>query len=197
MKKFERLPIEKRKEEIQDAALKLFNEKGFKATTMENIVAEVSLSKGGVYRIYPSTSAILGDLMIRGMHLRNAFYEERVKELTASKKKIDLEALVTMTGESLLLYPEFSKVYVEFLIEKKRDEALGRLYDEVCARAFADTAELIEKCGADIKISQDSLKEITEIMNTAILGIHVLGLEDFFKLNKEKLCRAVLCILEE
>ena len=39
---------ETRKKEILDAAKKVFIEKGFDATTMEDIIGKTSLSKGGL-----------------------------------------------------------------------------------------------------------------------------------------------------
>ena len=38
-----------RKKEIMEAAKSVFLEKGFEKTTMEDIIAETSLSKGGFY----------------------------------------------------------------------------------------------------------------------------------------------------
>ncbi len=52
-----------RKSEILDAAKKVFIRKGFDATTMEEIISETSLSKGGFYYYYKSTVDILHDLM--------------------------------------------------------------------------------------------------------------------------------------
>ena len=198
MKKFERLPIEQRKEEIQIAALKIFNQKGFAATTMENIIEQVSLSKGGVYRIYPSTTAILSDLMISGMHLRNAFYEERVRQEIESGKQLTLSSIVSMISDSLLLYPEFSSVYVEFLWEKQRNPELEELYKKVCETTIDETVELIKKYGAEsiLLTNKVFLESLTEIMNAAIISLHVLKLQNYYEEHKEKICEAITNILK-
>lgn len=194
MKKFDRLPIEDRKNEIKTAALKLFNDKGFSATTMENIIEAVSLSKGGVYRIYPSTSLILSDLMIDGMHLRNAYYVTCANEMMANKQVVNLEMIVDMIIDSLLIHPEYSKIYVEFLWEKKRNATLQSLYLEVCERSLDDTLKMINEL--NIKISKETLSTLTELMNAAILALHILDLNDDFIKHKPLISKMMIDLLK-
>ena len=197
MKKFERLPPETRKQEIQAAALKLFSEKGFANTTMENIVEQVSLSKGGVYRLYSSTSAILADLMLAGMRLRNAYYEKRVQQEIAAGRILTLPFLVEMIGDSMLLYPEISTVYVEFLWEKQRSRELEALYGEICRTTMEETLELIRRYGAESLLldGKDTLVRLTEIMNATILSLRVLGMQQEFERRKTQICSAITQIL--
>ena len=191
MKKFERLAPELRREEIQTAALSLFLEKGFAATTMENIVSRVSLSKGGVYRIYPSTAAILSDLMLKAMRMRNEFYAERVRSLSGP---LDLDTVIGIVVDSLLLFPEYSRVYVEFLWEKQRNPDLEALYQQICATTVEETAALVSSCGSPI--DPEALQKLTDIMNGAILSIHVLGRQAYFTENRDLLCRAIGALLK-
>ena len=199
MKKFDRLPPEQRRAEICAAALKLFREKGFAATTMENIVEQVTLSKGGVYRLYPSTAAILGDLMIEGMRLRNAYYEERFRREVASGRTPDLRMLVEMIADSLLLYPEISGVYVEFLWEKQRNAGLEALYRQLCEQSITETTALIRSCGAQELLLADPemLQRLTEGMNAAILSLRVLHLEEAFAARKDELCAVLTGLLQK
>lgn len=199
MKKFDRLPPEKRKEEIQEAALALFNEKGFAATTMENIIEKVSLSKGGVYRLYSSTTEILSDLMLAGMHLRNDYYVERVKMETAEGQQLSLPVIVEMIGDSLLLYPEFSRVYVEFLWEKRRNPELEKCYQKICMMTMEETNALIKTYGADqiLLSGQVSMSQLTELMNATILSLHVLDLYEHFSKHKKQICNAIISLLVE
>ena len=189
MKKFDRLPPEQRKKEIKTAAVRLFIEKGFAATTMENIVAQVSLSKGGVYRIYPSATAILSDLMIDGMHLRNAFYAEKITQEIQSGRHITTSFLTDMICDSLLLYPELSSLYVEFLWEKQRNPVLETLYREIVSTALQETHDLIQTYSTKELLETEtiSLERLGDLMNVAILGIKVLGLQDSFEKNKHKI----------
>ena len=197
MKKFDRLSPEQRKQEIQTAALALFQQKGFAGTTMENIVQQVTLSKGGVYRIYPSTQAILEDLILGGMRLRNAYYEQRVSREMGEGRPLTLAFLVEMIGDSLLLYPEISGIYAEFLWEKQRNPRLEALYQQILRATVEETDALIRKYGAQDLFRPGVLERLTELMNGAVLSLRVLGLEAQFEENKSRICEAILRILGE
>lgn len=58
MGKFLRKTREERKNEILEADLKVFLEKGYRKTTMEDIINETTLSKGGFYHYFGSTKEI-------------------------------------------------------------------------------------------------------------------------------------------
>jgi AcrR family transcriptional regulator len=58
---------EARPEEVLDAALELFVEKGFAQTRVEDIATRAGLSKGAVYLYFPSKEAILEGLVRRAV----------------------------------------------------------------------------------------------------------------------------------
>jgi len=58
---------EARPDEVLDAALELFIERGFAATRVEDIAAQAGLSKGAVYLYFPSKEAILEGLVKRAV----------------------------------------------------------------------------------------------------------------------------------
>ena len=58
---------EARPDEVLDAALDLFMEKGFSATRVEDIARRAGLSKGAVYLYFPSKEAILEALVKRAI----------------------------------------------------------------------------------------------------------------------------------
>ncbi len=79
-----------RKKEIMEAAKSVFLEKGFEKTTMEDIIAETSLSKGGFYHYYASTTDILHDLMIEGIAYRINIIKQTVGQASAWDDERDL-----------------------------------------------------------------------------------------------------------
>ena len=198
MKKFERLPAEERKAEIMAAALELFSKKGFSSTTMENIVDEVTLSKGGVYRLYPSTLAILSDLIMGGMHMRNAYYAGRVAEESGAGRPITLEFIVGMVTDSLMMAPEVSNLWSEFLWEKRRKPELEALYLEIEKKSIEETVALIESTGASDALEDGALTlgRLTEIMNAFTLGLSILGWKEDSPEFRSKLKEAIMAILE-
>ncbi|WP_155977468.1 TetR/AcrR family transcriptional regulator, partial [Streptococcus dysgalactiae] len=71
-----RLSEMERKKEIMNSATKVILEKGFEKTTMEDIIAGTSLSKGGVYHYYGSVIEIFKDIMIFGNEYRSEIIKE-------------------------------------------------------------------------------------------------------------------------
>ncbi len=58
---------EERPDEVLDAALELFIEKGFAATRVDDIARRAGLSKGAVYLYFPSKEAVLEALVRRAI----------------------------------------------------------------------------------------------------------------------------------
>ncbi|MDO4633005.1 MAG: TetR/AcrR family transcriptional regulator [Eubacteriales bacterium] len=199
MKKFERLPAESRKQEIKTAAIRIFLEKGFKATTMENIISEVTLSKGGVYRLYSSTQAILSDIILDGARARNDFYRQRALEKTAYGEQIDIPMIAEILCDGMLFYPEIAEIYTEFLIEKRRNPELELLYQKICRETTEQTLKMIEQMGLqkELSLNEKKMERLTDLMNTAILGIVILKQRDHYEKVKQQLLTALLSVLSE
>jgi AcrR family transcriptional regulator len=60
-----RQPIEVRREQVLDAALRLISEHGYQAATMEAIAREADLAKPVVYNAYPGRGPLLQALLAR------------------------------------------------------------------------------------------------------------------------------------
>jgi AcrR family transcriptional regulator len=58
-----RMPIEVRREQVLDVALKLIVEKGYAAATMEAVAREADLAKPRVYSAYPGRGPLLRALL--------------------------------------------------------------------------------------------------------------------------------------
>ncbi len=71
---------EARPDEILDAALAAFSEKGFDAARMDDVAAEAGLSKAGIYLYFPSKDALLEALIEREV----APVAERIRALSAA-----------------------------------------------------------------------------------------------------------------
>ena len=126
MAKFKRKTKEERTHEIIEAAKKVFLKKGFHNTTMEDIVAATSLSKGGVYQYFKSTKAIMFAIMQEG----NYFRYRRNEEIFNSAKKInDPYEIVTQALEAKLFdnVPE-KRLYLMFLAEILYDKEYETLF---------------------------------------------------------------------
>ena len=126
MAKFKRKTREERTYEIIEAAKKVFLKKGFHNTTMEDIVAATSLSKGGVYQYFKSTKAIMFAIMQEGIYFR---YRRNEEIFNSAKKINDPYEIVTQALEAKLFdnVPE-KRLYLMFLAEILYDKEYETLF---------------------------------------------------------------------
>lgn len=149
MPKFERKTKEERCREIREAAKKVFLKKGYRNTTMEDIVAATSLSKGGVYQYYKSTKAVMFDIMQSGNFFRHSRTQEIIKE--GLEAQTDIFEIITRVLEAKLFDKvREKKLYLMFLSEMpydKETEALHRKLEkqsfELALSAFEENSETV------------------------------------------------------
>jgi TetR/AcrR family transcriptional regulator len=79
---------EHRKEEILDAAQKVFFEKGLAVATMDEIAEAAELSKGTLYLYYKSKEDLYLGVMMRGMQVLFTDYEGLAASLESPLQKI-------------------------------------------------------------------------------------------------------------
>jgi len=128
----------KRKNEIADAAMRVFLKKGFRNTSMEDIINETSLSKGGFYYYFKSTKEILLAMMEEEILLElkeigekfNGFSSTRIEDyvvfiidylINRVFRKKDENTIMTM------LYGEmpYDSDYLEFFNRSQMRGVLG------------------------------------------------------------------------
>jgi AcrR family transcriptional regulator len=124
---------EARPDEVLDAALKLFIERGFAATRVEDIAAQAGLSKGAVYLYFPSKEAILEGLVQRAVLpvansalgvLQN--YSGDPRPVIAAALKIvavrlndpKLIAIPRLLIREMINFPELAQMYREQVIDR-------------------------------------------------------------------------------
>ena len=149
MPKFERKTKEERCREIREAAKKVFLKKGYRNTTMEDIVAATSLSKGGVYQYYKSTKAVMFDIMQSGNFFRHSRTQEIIKE--GLEAQTDIFEIITRVLEAKLFdRVREKKLYLMFLSEMPYDKETEKLHRklekqsfELALSAFEENSETI------------------------------------------------------
>ncbi|NMD38326.1 MAG: TetR/AcrR family transcriptional regulator [Christensenellaceae bacterium] len=170
-----------RQKEILDAATKVFIRQGFNNTSMEDIIAETSLSKGGFYYYYKNTVNILHDLMKQGMAYRMSKMNEF---MTNYSSVMDKQALVEMLVDKMLDESELMSVYVIYLQAAKNNKELKALFpvlvEETLSLAYKD---IKGSCIGDFKYYATDF--MIFFMNTIILGCEILDARDNFKKNRD------------
>lgn len=170
-----------RKREILDAAKKLFLRKGFDGTVMEDIIAQTSLSHGGVYYHYKNKVEIMHDLMRAGMRYRaekiNAF-------LKASGRHLDTKALAEMIVDKMLDTSDLMSVYAVYLQAIKTNEELRNLFPVLVEETIEETSLLVDVSEIeDFSLFRKDF--LIFLMNTVILGCEILdGARTSFARNR-------------
>ncbi len=153
-----------RKKEIAKVAARLMSEKGYKATTLEDIAKIIGLDKSSLFHYFSGKSAILD--MAVGKGLESA--TQRLKEIVDNKSlspreklKLAIENHVTATAENLdgikLFFNEF-----RFFSQKKKSTFLKQRKDY--ESLFRKVVEETQKSGL--------FKDLpTKIVTLGILGM--------------------------
>lgn len=117
---------EARPDEVLDAALDLFIERGFASTRVEDIAARAGLSKGAVYLYFPSKEAVLEGIVRRAIvpiaNTALSFVEGyagdprvpitlAMKTLAAQLADAKTMAIPKLMMREMINFPEFAQMY--------------------------------------------------------------------------------------
>lgn len=187
-----RLSEIERKNEIMNAAVEAICKKGLEKTTMEDIIAKTTLSKGGVYHYYKNVLEIFRDIMLFGIEYRNEIIKENLKYC---KKGYEKQFIAKQMVDKVLDDNPYMPLYVELLRNKKRNPELNKLMIELQEktreRISSEFSDIIG-CSMNIKV----FKLLTDFMNSIIMSVDLLDTRESFKEHRELLEHMFLLILE-
>lgn len=186
-----RMLYEKRKEEIKKVAARVFVKLGFSNTTMEDLVRETSLSKGGFYYYYKNTTDIIYDLMVDGINYRN----DIIKESLNTEKEVSIEFLAREMTKKVIDNTTLTGVYVEFLLAKKRNEKLNEVYKKLEYK----TIESFKNININLENYNVSVKKfelLAFFINSMILSSNILNARETLLKNKSVIEKIFLLILK-
>lgn len=187
-----RLSEAQRKREIMNAAAKVIIDKGFEKTTMEEIIAGTTLSKGGVYHYYGNVIEIFKDIMLSGIEYRNEIIKEH---LSKSKINVTNEFMAKELVTKMIDDNHYMPLYIEFLIAKKRNPELKNLMIQLQEQAKESFKILMSQTPRWIS-DADNFQFITDFINAMILGSDVLEARENFAKNRHILEKVLICIFE-
>lgn len=137
--------IRERREQIIEAAVQLFSEKGFHKTTTREIAQKSGLSNGAVYEYVQSKEDILY-LVCKRIHERvEGQLRLSLSEATSGQVRLRhairafLSVMDGMQGDILLIYQETKSLPREFLHEVLRDEArITHIFEDILKAGIED-----------------------------------------------------------
>jgi AcrR family transcriptional regulator len=127
-----------REDEIRAAAFRIFREKGYHGTSMQDIADEVGLLKGSLYHYIPSKEALLGRLFEGALETplatlseiakRDATASERIREMV---KTYALAVVSNLDAVGVFLREWRELPAKELAVVRERRRAMRRLFERV------------------------------------------------------------------
>lgn len=164
-----------RKKEIREAAKRCFLNKGFQNTTMEDVITEVGMSKGGVYHHYASTNEMLKDLMLDGNDYRNSLINEYLENNQGKDKYQQMGEILV---DKALADTELMKLYTLLLQAKNYNADLEKLYQELRLNTTSELSLIAKQLGINKDLFSDGF--LVNYINGLILSSEVLRARDSY-----------------
>ncbi|MCT4593800.1 MAG: TetR/AcrR family transcriptional regulator [Anaeromicrobium sp.] len=198
MAKFQRKTREERVEEIKKGALELFLKKGYRNTTMEDVIENTSLSKGGVYNYFGSTKEILVAIMKDG----NNISKERVikRGIDSVRNKDELcKLLAEAAVEKITAQLPEMNLYLMFAYEIIYEPELEHIHMELERDFYREIGMAMGKEHPffDLKKYKDEKAFISRIISGLIFANTLFKDKTVFENNKEYLHKILEDVFKE
>ncbi len=184
-----KMEADERKKQIRQAAMKVFLDKGFRNTVMNDIMEATGLSRGGLYHHYGSTYEILYDIMVEGNKYREKIIYDEMNKTSQDFSEVLSEIIL----EKMLYQSDYVSIYAMFLQELNHDDKLKDLYKKL-KKSSSDSILMLFDEDVRGELSE-AIELITDMINTFILGCEVLNARENFVKNKLALKKMIGIIL--
>jgi len=185
-----KMEVDERKKQIRQAAMKVFLDKGFRNTVMNDIMEATGLSRGGLYHHYGSTYEILYDIMVEGNKYREKIIYDEMNKTSQDFSKVLSEIIL----EKMLYQSDYVSIYAMFLQELNHDDKLKDLYKKL-KKSSSDSILMLFDEDVRGELS-GTIELIIDLINTFILGCEVLNARENFVNNKLALKKMIGIILD-
>lgn len=118
--------MNKTKRKIFETSLKLFSEKGYDATSIEEITATVGVAKGTLYYHFNSKEEIFNFLVEEGMKLLRNSIEIKTAKLTNSIDK--LKAIILIEIKVIVKYEHIISIVLSQMLGNESRNLICRKY---------------------------------------------------------------------
>lgn len=185
-----KMEADERKKQIRQAAMKVFLDKGFRNTVMNDIMEATGISRGGLYHHYGSTYEILYDIMVEGNKYREKIIYDEMNKTSQDFSEVLSEIIL----EKMLYQSDYVSIYAMFLQELNHDDKLKDLYEKL-KKSSSDIILMLFDEDVRGELSE-AIELITDLINTFILGCEVLNARENFVNNKLVLKKMIGIILD-
>lgn len=128
---------EEAKKRIIAAGVEVMSEKGYSQTTMEDIAANLGVSKGALYLYFKSKE----DLIIESAkNMQSHLSQLRKMQMAASPMRDPLDVWIEMLDNFLPFDPKINRLYFELVAITERNPEINK----ISAKNLAEEIEMIE-----------------------------------------------------
>ena len=182
-----KMEADERKKQIRQAAMKVFLDKGFRNTIMNDIMEATGLSRGGLYHHYSSTYEILYDIMVEGNLNRKDMVK---KSIYAEDLILSPQLFSKIIIDKILADSDYVKLYVMFLCELKEKDDLRELYVKIKKESIQAFKELFSSLFNELP-SEETFEFMVNIINSGLMACEVLNARENFIKNKKYLTEMI------
>lgn len=136
-----------KKNDIINAAEKVFIEKGFEYATMDDIAKEAEFTKKTLYSYFKSKEELYYEIMLIGFELINCMCDEKLKKITDKMESEKLKAIGMCFIDFRYKYPGYFKTIMDYqnkgydFHEDNKATIIGQCYE-----AGEHFLEIIKEC---------------------------------------------------
>lgn len=177
----------KRKREICMAAKEVFLKKGFKNTTMEDVIEEVGMSKGGVYYYYKSTLDMLIDICYIGQEVREEISFDFKKNHPEMSRE---DIIVELTLIKMFRSNDYVKLYSMLLEVGAYDDDIRKECEKMEQKQIENFIPWVRSLGMEELVPLAS-EEFLMLMKSMYIAQLYFDLEDLY-INKSDLFRDII-----
>lgn len=141
--------ILKRRQEIFDAALKVFSKKGFDRATLDEIADKVKISKPAIYLYFKNKDNLFFSMLENVMNLSNENFNNIIKMDLNSIEK--LKKIVSSYMELFIINKDFFKIIhqIKFQLDSEKKSKMHRKVMWKYRDYINKFAKLIKQCMND------------------------------------------------
>lgn len=182
-----KMEADERKKQIRQAAMKVFLDKGFRNTIMNDIMEATGLSRGGLYHHYGSTYEILYDIMVEGNLNRKDMVK---KSIYAEDLILSPQLFSKIIIDKILADSDYVKLYAMFLCELKENDDLKDLYAKIKKESIQVFKELFSTLFNELP-SDETFEFMVNIINSGLMACEILNARENFIKNKKYLTEMI------
>lgn len=168
--------MNKTKRKIFEASMKLFAEKGYDATSIEEITSTVGVAKGTLYYHFSSKEEIFNFLVEEGVKLLKNSIEIKTQKL---EKTIDkLRAIILIEIKVMVKYENFMMLLLSQIWGNEPRNI-------VCKKYVLEYIKIIENIVDEGIKNGEIIQANSELIATEIFGVTCSSLVYQFKIGKD------------